>query len=111
MKVFQNYSPTTLDAADEALAVTVGDCDAIAFQVTGTFSATLSFEGTMDGTNWVAFYMFSAGSPSPITTATAAGIYRTAFAGTYGMEQVRVRVSAYTSGEANVIWQTQRSAK
>lgn len=111
MKVFQNYSPTTIDALNEAVTISVSDCDGFAFQITGTFTATLSFEVSMNGTDWVAMVMFTTGSGSPITTASAAGIYRAAPFNTFGLEFARVRVSAYTDGAANVIWQTARVSK
>ncbi len=75
----------------------------MAVQVTGTFSATLTFQGTVDGTNWVALSALPFGSlydsTTAVTTATAAGLFRLDTAGLAG---VRVKATAYTSGTATV---------
>ena len=68
----------------------------LAVQITGTFTGTVTFECTIDGTNWVALEMTSIGASATVsTTATAAGIW---VADVRGLVQVRARVSAYTSG-------------
>lgn len=69
-------------------------------QVTGTFVGTVTFEGTIDGTTWVAIGFTSLADMTTIaTTAAAAGIFR---ATVLGLKQVRARVSAYTSGTITV---------
>jgi len=66
------------------------------WQITGTFSGTVTFEGTVDGTNWVATAVIPVGSTRTLTTtATAAGIW---VQSTVGLTAVRARCSAYTSG-------------
>ena len=111
MKVKQDYSGTVLDALNEAIVINVADCDALAFQVTGTFTATLSVEASIDGTNYVNLAGTNVGSNSSTSSLTAAGIWRAGYATVYGFEFVRIRVSAYTSGSATVVWQTARSSK
>ena len=64
-------------------------------QISGTFSATITFEATMDGANWVAFNMTPAASATAASTATTTGAW-TANSGTY--IAFRARCSAYTSG-------------
>lgn len=79
----------------DVIDVADGGYAAIAFQVTGTFTATVNFECTVDGTNWVALECTSvSNSTTPVTTATAAGIWKAAVLGLY---QVRARVT-WTSG-------------
>ena len=67
-----------------------------AVQLSGTFSATVTFEGTVNGSTWIAIEMKPLATPTLVTTATAAGIFRGNVA---GLTEVRARVSAFTSGE------------
>lgn len=68
-------------------------------QIEGTFVGTLQFEQTVDGTNWKTWPVLPNGSTSSVTSATAPGLWSGTIAGT---KQVRVRLSAYTSGTATV---------
>lgn len=74
-----------------------------AIQVSGTWSATLVFEGTVDGTNWSTLTVRPIGNATTATTASANGIWRAALA---GLQKIRVRCSAYTSGTAVVTIRT-----
>lgn len=67
----------------------------VAVQITGTLSATITFEVTVDGTNWVAFNMTPSNSGTAASTATAVGAWS---ASTGGYAGVRARCSAYSSG-------------
>lgn len=76
----------------------------VAFQVSGTFDATITFESTVDGTNYVAIGAYPiSGSGTAATTATAAGIYRIPAA---GLAAVRARCTAFTSGTVDVVAET-----
>ena len=97
-----NLTATSTDCSKGASCVTLNidrNVGAVSVQVTGIFSATLSFEATVDGTNWVAIN----GDPVPSasaatsTTSTGAWIFNVA-----GLQSFRVRASAYTSGTAAV---------
>lgn len=68
-------------------------------QVTGTFSMTLQFEGTTDGTTWASVTVTPSSSTTTVTSATAAGLWTTSTAGLTGL---RVRASAVVSGTAVV---------
>lgn len=111
MKVNQDYVGTTLDALDEAVTVTVSDSERIAFLITGTFSGTITFEASVDGTTYAAFAMQTPAGGSLVTTATAAGTLVSLANSCQGYETVRARMSAYTSGSALVKWQTARISK
>ncbi len=66
------------------------------WQITGTFTGTVTFEATVDGTNWVAASVVPVGATRTLTTtATAAGVWQM---NTTGFAYVRVRCSAFTSG-------------
>ena len=77
------------------------------FSIQGTWSATLAFEASNDGTNWTTIYAYQAGKnvswPGVITdtgTGSLNDIYRCT---TAGYSYARVRVSAYTSGTIVVV--------
>ncbi len=73
------------------------------FQILGSFSATVTWEGSMDGSNWTALAVANLGSTTRAraTTATAAGLFLLDFIG--GLDQVRARVSTYVSGNVTVV--------
>lgn len=73
-------------------------------QVTGTFSATLLIEATMDGTNWDTYAFVNCATGTTATSITGTGQYRTELV---GVHSVRVRCSAFTSGTAVVTLTTQ----
>ena len=71
----------------------------VGVQITGTFTATVQFEGSVDGVTYAAMNMTPIASTSAVTSATAGGIWS---GGVGGLSVVRVRVSAYTSGTVTV---------
>lgn len=83
------------DAAEGGYAFAV-------FQISGTFSATVAFKGTVDGTNWVTLEATSVGDSSSIitTTASAAGAWRVVCA---GMKYIRAELT-WTSGTSITVW-------
>ncbi len=64
-------------------------------QLSGTFNATVQFEITADGTNWVAALGTVVGSTSTATSATAAGAWRVTAS---AANSVRVRCSTFSTG-------------
>lgn len=82
---------TELDVAGLATAVV---------QLSGTFSATITFEATVNGADWIAVPFTNINSAASATTATAAGLYRASVA---GLSRVRARISAYTSGNVTAV--------
>lgn len=81
---------STLRVFDVEVAYAVG-----CFQITGSFTATINFECTLDGSNWVALECQPVGATaSVVTSATAAGIWRFNALGLYA---VRARVT-WSSG-------------
>lgn len=67
----------------------------LAVQVTGINGDTITFEGTVDGTNYVSLLAQNVATAATATTATANGIYRISV---QGLAQVRARVSTYSAG-------------
>ncbi len=70
----------------------------IVVQLSGTFTATVTWEGSVDGSNWIAVALADLNSTTRAraTTATAAGLYL--LDDVAGLQQFRARISAYTSG-------------
>lgn len=71
-----------------------GAYNTVAVQITGTFSASVAFEGTIDGTNYVALPFRKVSTGAVATTATTTGIY---VGSVTGMLQFRANMT-WTSG-------------
>lgn len=89
-------SATTADQAATVLGLPSPGQWAV--QLTGTWSGTVTFEVTVDGTNWVSYQLhpttaLAAGSLT--ATATANGVWT---GPTHGVAGVRARFSTATSG-------------
>lgn len=89
----------TLSALSESVCLGVMAVGAVAVQIVGTFVATLTFEATLDGITYEALNLIKLNGTSGVSTATATGIWSGVVG---GCAIVRVRISAYTSGEATV---------
>lgn len=87
--------PRFMNAAEEVIQMNTRGLGAIAIQLTGTWAGTVTFEGTIDGVSWVALNLVPTNSATAASTATATGVWMGNIA---GLEAVRARVSAYTSG-------------
>lgn len=92
-----------LAMSSTANAVTVSSLNAdatAAVQITGTWTGTLAFEGTVDNTNWFAVgAMAIGGTGAIVTTTTANGQWQADIAGFVGF---RVRCSVTGTGTAAV---------
>lgn len=89
-----------LTAAAQTVAVVAASDGNVGLQITGTWVATLQFEGTIDGTNWFAMNAHAIGTNASLITSTTANGQWRLMSG--GCAQVRVRCSAFTSGTAVV---------
>jgi hypothetical protein len=86
----------TIGAEGDAASITgFPSAGGVAVQIVGALSATITFEVTIDGTNWVAFSMTPSNSGTDASTATAAGAFSKPMNGYAGF---RARCSAYSSG-------------
>lgn len=89
-----------IDAVDEVVFEQADGRATVLIEVTGTFVATLQFEGTAEGSTWTSVRAFLAGTtPAAVTSTTTTGRWYAAIA---GLSLFRVRVSEYTSGTASV---------
>jgi len=91
-KTYSLHSASTGDG--NGTVVDAAGFSAIGVQVTGTFTATVHFEGTVDDSNWVAVQAANLNDGSVGTSATAAGLFSIPLA---GLSHFRARV-AWTSG-------------
>lgn len=74
----------------------------IAVQITGTWTGTLTFKGSVDGVNRVAIAAMPIGAVSPVTTTTANGIWRL---DTSGLKDATIEPTAGMTGTPVVTWQ------
>jgi hypothetical protein len=85
-----------LTAINQNVTTTPSGLDnGLAIQISGTFVGTVTFEGSLDGTNYSAISARPLNSGAPVSTATAPGIFKSSFS---GIRFFRVRCSAFTSG-------------
>lgn len=81
------------------ITLTQGHFNKFIAQVKGITTATITWECTVDGTNWVGLLMRPTTSDTAALTATADGIYRGDVTGLFA---VRARISAWTEGAITV---------
>lgn len=93
-------------ASTASVTLGVTSYASVAFQVTGTWAGTITFEGSIDGTNYQAINVTPTNSSSAATTTTANGVW-TGSVG--GLRSARARMSAYTSGTAVITIQAAAS--
>ena len=92
-------SSGSLAAAEAKVRLNMPAVGAVAFQVTGTFSATITFEVSVDGSNFVAVPATNVATGAKSSTTTTTGIY---IVHAPGARYIQARVSSYTSGTAVV---------
>jgi len=101
MPNYRNSTAGDITALNGAMTLTYRQFanGGVGVQVTNTFSGTLTFEMTIDGTNWVAVQATSVTTGTVATTTTTTGVFKFDVVGALS---VRVRASAWTSGTATV---------
>lgn len=77
------------------MAMDVGGLALVGVQVTGTFSATVTIEGSIDESTWVAVRSFNVATGAVVTSMTAAVLLQVPVA---GLRTLRCRISSYASG-------------
>jgi len=86
----------SLTAAEQAVTISnLRGAGSVSVQLTGTWTATVTFEVSNDGTNWVAVELTTPDGAAAASTATTTGIYCGPIAAHF---KFRARCSAYTSG-------------
>ena len=102
----QIVGPISITAVDADSCVTAGSCasfpmvgNAQTMDVSGTWVGTLTFEATVDDSNWRTVTVVKLGDGSSVTTTTANGAFALPNS---GVARFRVRATAWTSGTASV---------
>jgi hypothetical protein len=111
MSLIPSIESATLGAEEAALTLSALTADTVVVQVTGTFTGTITFEASVDGTNYVAIAMKASSQTAAatlVTTTTAVGLFSVAI---QGFPHFRARMSAYTSGDAVVTTSVARTSK
>ena len=85
--------------AAEGTPADVSGLPTVGVQVNGITTATVTFQGTIDKTNWEAVEAVNMGDAAVGTQATADGIYSIP---TAGLKQLRANITAITSGEITI---------
>jgi hypothetical protein len=87
-------------ATGNGTTLVVADRATVTLQVVGTFAGTVTFEGTIDGTNWISLQAYSKATATISTvTASTQGLFTIPVS---GLRFFRARISAYTSGSITV---------
>ena len=89
-----------ITAINQTVALILNNMSAGTIQITGTWVATLSFEGTLDGTNWFPINAVASSTSFPQPTTTVNGLYRLTPG---GLLQFRVNTVAFTSGSISIL--------
>lgn len=97
----ENSGSGTITALNGAVTLTIPTQASACLHVTGTWVATLIFEGSVDGANWFTVQATTLPAGASVTTTTATGAF---LLGIGGFAAVRIRASAFTSGTATVAW-------
>jgi hypothetical protein len=79
---------------------------AATIDIRGTFVGTISFQGSIDGTNYIALPVINLLTETMATTTTTTGSFTI---GCTGLRQIRVIMTAYTSGTAVVAVRASRA--
>lgn len=80
------------------ITIPIGSESAAAIQLSGTFSGTVTFQGTTDGTNYVSIAAKASTQTTAttlVTTSTAAGLFT---ADVRGLKNLRIACTTYSSG-------------
>lgn len=94
----------SIGALNAFVALTAGARDTLVAAVSGTFSATLTLQGSLDGATWFALngpaQWLNLATGAYVTTITTGGLYQTTIS---AVPFVRLAATAYTSGTAAVV--------
>lgn len=82
-------------AAGNGNSLSCDGLSVVGVQTTGLSASTITFEGTIDNTNWVAVLALNA-TPAWASTATTNGLFTVPVA---GLSRLRCRISTYGGGD------------
>jgi hypothetical protein len=107
--VAQLAGPDNITAQDAGACATAGACVSyglgtnatFTIDISGTFTGTLTFEGTVNGVDWRTITVTSPANLSLATTATAGGSWTVS---NVGLQAVRLRAGTFTGGGTAIIY-------
>lgn len=114
-------APAPLSALNHAVTIQPGLSDTVVCYIEGVLVGTVAFEGSFDSTNgvdgvWRAVGASAANAPNTYTQVPMVAFTGTNSQATFyvirtsGLQWVRMRVSAYTSGSASGVLESRRAA-
>jgi hypothetical protein len=74
----------------------------LAIQVTGTFVGTIEIEASLNGTNFAVFAVKDSVQTTATTLITSITAPKLLITNAYGLDTVRLRATAWTSGTADI---------
>ena len=99
ISTFTNTLQSGAVAVGNGTEYDVGGLSVLSAQISGLTTATITWEGTVNDSDWVALTAANVGTLVTAQTATTNGIYMVPIA---GLSKFRARISAYTSGTITV---------
>lgn len=99
-----------LAALNAVVALSLNGATGFAVDLRGTFVATVTIQGTINGTDWFALAVIPAGSSSQVATVTTATAVGAWVGNANGLQQVRAIATAYTSGSVTVVLRAMQAA-
>lgn len=100
----------SLAAANATVALSLAGATGFALDVRGTFVATIVVEGTVDGTNWITLSVVPIGAALNVAQVASVSAVGAWWGNANGLQQVRARASAYTSGSATIVLRAMQAA-
>ena len=98
-----NKAQGSVTATDDAITMARTNGQGVACQVTGTWTGTITFEATVEGSTWVAFNMTPSNSGTDASTTTGNGTWSKR---NDGYTAFRGRFSTATSGTPTITWRS-----
>lgn len=89
----------TLTGASQNVPLALNGDSGAAVQITGTWAGTITFEGTVNGTDWSPINGTASTTSSPTSTTTVNGLFRLTPS---GLASIRANMTAFTSGSAAI---------
>ena len=91
----------SIAALNATVTIPVSGIGELSFAISGTWVATLSFQSSLDGLNWLADAALNSASKAFVTSTTANGSFKAAVG---SVRLYRVIATAYTSGSASIVY-------
>jgi hypothetical protein len=112
MATFIKQSTSTLGVLNAVTPVVdISDADFVTLQISGTFVATVTFQGSNDNVTWYSFALHNTSITTATTdtiTSTAGGVFSKP---TNGIKFFRAQATSYASGTVTVDIYTSRYGK